>query len=736
VRAVLACMEEHKIDLPLLLWAISYNEPELVDDHCVRFARTALLSSEEMSGLLKVWARPPRKHGQGTRSKGASTALDVFAMERVSNFLQRELSAVGAFFRTFPEDLSEDALLSIDLSEVIATVQSIAPILWSTFRSCAWTSCQEKENVWKDPDVVTTMVSIGQSITLKPVLFMIVIASFTRSNWNNTIQRLLAIYLKSCGTAAKAFDTLSAVGLSMSQKWVYNALEAISEAAHKQRDMELAVYPYLGTHDNVNFRFRTFEQRSDHHSHFDSGTAGTIYVIKDPYVIRPQSKFYHEQRILGSHSLITPDDIKRLEIEAAPRLASRAVDVILQIIIDTPSFQLSSYIGKDDPLLRPLARPGRLRVQREGQVTQHMLDTVHIEEASYEGNNRVLEEWLRQLKLSSKKAKKHLGLTRIVPWVGDQLTASRLRGLQNFRCDDDNSFERLDWLVVTFGWFHLTFAVEQSLHAQYYGTRAGLGLVHAFDVLDRRGLQSPSTQGTFHHTFEEALDHTLEARIRDLACTVAEVDKLDELRLLSPIQLHALAVKIYDSHASTLALVKFECDDLEAQDALVPSIMFVRDVLDYRILCDAIKLGDVQTMEDMLPRLLFRFAGGANKNYMIEVCKLLQALQKEWPDDLKAYMRKYCWLTNTSGHDDAWIPLDRAQEHNVRDIKQTYAAMGPFATWEYVGKISASIPCQRKVKDHVERSINHSYRGKSHTSPEKEHDIAQLQATYRDTRAH
>ena len=102
----------------------------------------------------------------------------------------------------------------------------------------------------------------------------------------------------------------------------------------------------------------------------------------------------------------------------------------------------------------------------------------------------------------------------------------------------------------------------------------------------------------------------------------------------------------------------------------------------------------------------------------------------------RTFIRKYCWLTNTSGHPDSWIPLDRAQEHNVRDVKHTYAAIGPFATWEYVGKISASIPCQRKVKDHVERSINRAYRGKSHTSPAKEADVARLQAVYRDAAAH
>ncbi|PCH40521.1 hypothetical protein WOLCODRAFT_16574 [Wolfiporia cocos MD-104 SS10] len=56
--------------------------------------------------------------------------------------------------------------------------------------------------------------------------------------------------------------------------------------------------------------------------------------------------------------------------------------------------------------------------------------------------------------------------------------------------------------------------------------------------------------------------------------------------------------------------------------------------------------------------------------------------------------------------------------------------MGPFATWEYIGKISQAIPTMRKVKDHVEADINHFWRGKSHTSPDKEEDVARLQSAF------
>jgi len=93
------------------------------------------------------------------------------------------------------------------------------------------------------------------------------------------------------------------------------------------------------------------------------------------------------------------------------------------------------------------------------------------------------------------------------------------------------------------------------------------------------------------------------------------------------------------------------------------------------------------------------------------------------------------------------------QEHNIRDIKVShlfpydlnlnimftqyiFMVLGPFATWDFIHKISASIPCQRKIKDHVEAEINHFHRGKSHTSPDAEGDIRCLQAAYRSDKIH
>ena len=50
--------------------------------------------------------------------------------------------------------------------------------------------------------------------------------------------------------------------------------------------------------------------------------------------------------------------------------------------------------------------------------------------------------------------------------------------------------------------------------------------------------------------------------------------------------------------------------------------------------------------------------------------------------------------------------------------------------------MSGSIPCQRKVKDHVEAEVNAFLRGKSHSSPDAEEDIRNLQTAYEKDSIH
>ena len=116
-------------------------------------------------------------------------------------------------------------------------------------------------------------------------------------------------------------------------------------------------------------------------------------------------------------------------------------------------------------------------------MAPNILGTVKIEEASYEGNNRLIREWLQQLSLSSPEEKMRTALERVVFFVGDQLTVERLRKLSIMRAGDFNLFNQYKFLQPVAGWLHIMMAYSNLLHKQYLGTSARRGIYHAITLL-------------------------------------------------------------------------------------------------------------------------------------------------------------------------------------------------------------------------------------------------------------
>jgi hypothetical protein len=67
VLDVLQYMESLQLNLPILLWALCWNDayPDLVSNNKARFARTGLTTSELLPGILRLWHHPPRTHNCG-----------------------------------------------------------------------------------------------------------------------------------------------------------------------------------------------------------------------------------------------------------------------------------------------------------------------------------------------------------------------------------------------------------------------------------------------------------------------------------------------------------------------------------------------------------------------------------------------------------------------------------------------------------------------------------------------
>jgi hypothetical protein len=461
--------------------------------------------------------------------------------------------------------------------------------------------------------------------------------SYTRNHHLGRLQKLLAIYFKFRGITAKGFDTLHALAITMSHKWTCDAIGRISKETMNEVVQLVKIHPWLLTYDNINIPFRVFSQRLDNQGEFGNGTAATVY-IKRSAVPLPQSANHNlqETRAVGLKNPLTLLDVMELAYKSFPTINSHMVYRVLRFLLDAPEFKFQTYKSNDSQLLLPPPPIHQLPSGHDHITLQYLLGTVNIPEASYEDNSRLIKEWLHQLHLDTDDMQVKLGLEKVLAWVGDQLTVDRLRNLFKFRAEDANAFDRLDWMILVFGWLHLMMAYASTLHKQYLGTSKGRGLSQAFDITNKKGLGVTSIKGPFHHDLNEALYHVAEAHIWEDWLIVGQVDNLKELQGKTPEQLVALASAIVETRASSKALDNLATLPEQQQDQVYQrTVMWNRDVLQYIVLDQAIKHGDVGLMEEFLPHLLFRFLGGNNSKYANEVLELLQALHREWPQEIR-----------------------------------------------------------------------------------------------------
>ncbi|KAK7040683.1 hypothetical protein VNI00_009589 [Paramarasmius palmivorus] len=737
VRRVLAVMKEEGLDLPLFLDFLSWGDESCVQDPTIQYARSALLGSVELLGIFRRWFKPPRsKRYKKKRASRAQKVMVEIAKEILGKAIEEELEDVGGYFRTGSVgDLRAEELTRFDFELMRQMLLREAPLVSNFVEDLAIPECRRKgDKVRKSDSKVCPYRGHAQILVL-----FVSLLSYSQNNRHNRMQKMLAIYFKFKGTTAKAFDTLHALGLTMSFKWTTESVPRMSNEKMIEVCGLLPVCSWELTYDNIEIATRVYSQRLDNLKQFTSGTACTVYVRRGARRLSPHAnRDLQEKRAEGMKSPLTPIDIFTLSQQAQVTIDVHATYIIMQYLLDALEFELHTYTGKSSVLLRPPPPVCKLATGPDQVTNQFLLGTVNMAEASYEDHIQLLPEWLRQLGMGEESKKEHIGWNQVFFFIGDQLTVSRLRGLFQQRAEDVNSFERLEWLITPFGWFHFAMAAANTYHTQYLGRAKGSGLLNAFNQLERKGLNKVETKGVFHHHLNEALHHVAEAEIR--ACWLAEggVATLSELRTKTPQQLQDMAATIYRKHATSLAIDKMKGLPKEKQDEVKQQhTMFLRDILPYLLLRRAIKSGDVGMLEKLLPFFFLRFIGGGNGNYATECIELLQGLHREWPAEIAQHVRMNCWLMTISGRPNSFVPFDQKQEHNNRDIKadtstDTYRSEGPNIDWKFLKKLHPAVPTIRAVTEHIEDQFETYTRGKRHTAPKKVKDIQRLVNSYKE----
>ncbi|CAE6434701.1 unnamed protein product [Rhizoctonia solani] len=144
---------------------------------------------------------------------------------------------------------------------------------------------------------------------------------------------------------------------------------------------------------------------------------------------------------------------------------------------------------KDIPILShpELFRPPGFHDLEKRMDEMHMPRVRPYDESTYAGSIQGLRDFLQQLGFNVEDKIIKMTLEMMIPWIGDQLTIARLRGLQWQHQEEPNGYDRLDPFIFIFGWFHALMCLSSAAFENHRGSVAGLGFQHSVLVLCRHG---------------------------------------------------------------------------------------------------------------------------------------------------------------------------------------------------------------------------------------------------------
>ncbi|KAH9044053.1 hypothetical protein EDB83DRAFT_2211657, partial [Lactarius deliciosus] len=325
-----------------------------------------------------------------------------------------------------------------------------------------------------------------------------------------------------------------------------------------------------------------------------------------------------------------------------------------------------------------LQHPKRRPLPDGHKTVFHPLRASTIEEASIDGNLLVHNDvYLVQLKRSPDDLSK-----TAVPTFNDQLTNARIRGGQQIRRKDVDSWERREIFQLGFGSFHLTMNLLWCILETHRGTLGQTGsLTHLFAILEKARLGGKHPD---YHTLLAALTQILHGLILNAWCNECDYSSLSSFAKADPTPgaLLDCAFRIIDKYATPEPLFehmnpKVPPKDLNSGveytkpviDVVHENIVLLtRDLLCVTELVNAISTRDFGRVEDILPILACMFRGSGSNNYSMEILHLLFNIKEVWTPAFADIMRDNM-LVNPSGLPGHAMGIDLNIEHLIRYLK-------------------------------------------------------------------
>lgn len=545
---VIACYDFLvSLDLSVMdfVYSLFWGDEECRQNARLQRARQTFNGDARFTQLLRNMHRPPRtgSGADGKQPAGARAHLEDFAFSCIVRIFKRELEAYEKTTTIETGDIDLAALKSITLAGIFDDINAHAPRLWATLQELMQTADQLRRNTRKTPETMSAII--------------INMMSFSRSQQQGKIQNLLSMFWKAEGLPVRVFDILNAFGLSMSRGWTDRMTKQLAE-----KSMEEAREAVLSSAVSIpsdNLRLESHVDSERLHNQSQGVNCTGMSVVELPFRFKGILDNYQahaatrERHTDGSPKIIGWADLMNLDgLRTIHKFSVYLVQSVLFALPELAGLPLRSH----DLLKRPDPVSG-LPVQR---TRSWALRTVPIDQGSYEGNGLVLEEILRQLHLDTEEQQLRLATSAGLPFPGNLLTGQLQNGLRGLRSEDDNGFDRLDWVLPVHGFFHNRMNFQYAILDNHRGNSAGDGLAREINALDRRGLPATAKQPNLH-TLDEFLLHFWTASTLENWMSVTETNSIDDLvtwarSITDPATLLSLSNRIVRDLQSAVGITK------------------------------------------------------------------------------------------------------------------------------------------------------------------------------------
>lgn len=333
------------------------------------------------------------------------------------------------------------------------------------------------------------------------------------------------------------------------------------------------------------------------------------------------------------------------------------------------------------------------------------LAAMDIDQASIQGNLQILDHMRRVL---NKTKASFRNLKMII--AGDQLTISRIQGIQERSVCEATYFDLMRWAIPVLQLFHMQMILCSTILKTHFGHISQPGsLSYYIPLLGRRQLNKDMPSYYVADDFLRVVFDSMTTRMWN--------SKTSAFPGPTPMKEDAFEKEI--NAIIDQLLVKSTTLFSTTSTTNANAILFLRDMTVYIEFCTAIKAGDVGRIELIMKRITLMLNTGDHKNYGLELLRFMYNSRHVWSSTRKTAIFSSL-LMNTSGHHNHWIPSDLYQEHNNLLTKQTHATIGN--KWSTMNYITPNIRLFHEVASKINKEFKLTTNSTYHRSSSRDKD--------------